>query len=38
MNWHALSEEEVIAILKSDGERGLSVEEAQKRLREYGRN
>jgi len=38
LNWHALSVEETIDILKSDVMRGLSNEEVQKRLAHYGRN
>jgi len=38
VNWHRLSQEEVVRLLGSDRERGLSTPEIQRRLAEYGRN
>lgn len=36
--WHALSAEEALAAIDSDGDRGLSAEEATRRLARLGRN
>ncbi|MCH8524564.1 MAG: cation-transporting P-type ATPase [Balneolales bacterium] len=37
-NWHAQSTQDVLRDLKSDGEKGISKEEAGKRIETYGRN
>jgi calcium-translocating P-type ATPase len=36
--WHALDADRVIALLDADAERGLGVDDAARRLREYGPN
>lgn len=36
--WHSMNAEEAVAALKTNAESGLSSEEAQKRLKEYGPN
>ncbi|MEN3186098.1 MAG: calcium-translocating P-type ATPase, PMCA-type [Atribacterota bacterium] len=38
IDWHALSLEETLSILQSNGELGLTEEEAKKRIVQYGRN
>ncbi|MEW6425686.1 MAG: cation-translocating P-type ATPase [Bacillota bacterium] len=38
LNWHALTKEEVLRLLETDPERGLTSEEAKKRLEKYGPN
>jgi len=36
--WHAIDASESVSLLSSDPERGLTGEEARRRLREYGPN
>ncbi|MGQ9748096.1 MAG: cation-translocating P-type ATPase, partial [Candidatus Caldatribacteriaceae bacterium] len=38
INWHTLTEEEVVKTLGSSAERGLSEEEAKRRISKYGSN
>lgn len=38
MDWHKMSEKEVLDTLKSDPKKGLSKDQAQKKLEEYGAN
>lgn len=38
MNWHSLSKDAVIRALNSDGSKGLTDAEVQKRLKKYGKN